>query len=228
MPPLQLLDNIAWHSLTGPHAASSAGSALARRYARGFPPIIAFADTARPDFAALEPHCEANELLYCAGWSGPVPPGWQLDADKLMLQMVWRAPPPADDDGFVAVRLGAEHVPQVLDLVALTNPGPSGPRVLELGEYVGCFDGPRLLAMAGERMRAGPLREISGVCTHPDFQGQGLARRLMQLLLRRGLQRGETPFLHVMRDNHPARALYQRMGFLDHQELTVRVLSRLP
>lgn len=228
MPPLQLLDNIAWHSLIGLHGASSVGTAAARRYARGFAPISAFADTERPDFAALALHCEANERLYCAGWSGPVPAGWQLHADKRMLQMVWRAPPPADDEGFVAVRLAADHVPQMLDLVALTNPGPFGPRVFELGEYVGCFDGPRLVAMAGERMHAGPLREISGVCTHPDFQGRGLARRLMQVLLRRGLQRRETPFLHVMRDNRHAHALYQRMGFEDHQELAVRVLSRSP
>jgi predicted GNAT family acetyltransferase len=80
--------------------------------------------------------------------------------------------------------------------------------------------------MAGERMRAGALREISGVCTHPDFQGRGLARRLMQLLLRRELQRGELPFLHVLRDNRAAHDLYARMGFHDHCELTVRVLSR--
>jgi predicted GNAT family acetyltransferase len=66
------------------------------------------------------------------------------------------------------------------------------------------------------------------VCTHPDFQGRGLARRLMLLLLRRELQRGEVPFLHVLRDNHPAHDLYARMGFRDHRELTVRVLSRGP
>ncbi len=31
---LQLLDNIAWHSLTGPQAAWSAGRGRVRRYAR--------------------------------------------------------------------------------------------------------------------------------------------------------------------------------------------------
>jgi predicted GNAT family acetyltransferase len=30
--------------------------------------------------------------------------------------------------------------------------------------------------MAGERMQAGTLREISGVCTHPDVQGAGSRR----------------------------------------------------
>ena len=42
--------------------------------------------------------------------------------------------------------------------------------------------------MAGERMHAGTLREISGVCTHPDFQGRGLARRLMRKLVRRQMR----------------------------------------
>jgi len=64
------------------------------------------------------------------------------------------------------------------------------------------------------------------VCTHPDAQGRGLARRLMAKLIRRQMQRGETPFLHVMRDNARARALYERMGFRVYRESVVRVLSR--
>jgi predicted GNAT family acetyltransferase len=80
--------------------------------------------------------------------------------------------------------------------------------------------------MAGERMHAGTLRELSGVCTHPDFQGRGLARRLMSVLIRRELQRHETPFLHVMRDNIGARRLYERMGFRPYRESVVRVVSR--
>jgi predicted GNAT family acetyltransferase len=79
--------------------------------------------------------------------------------------------------------------------------------------------------MAGERMFAGPLREISGVCTHPDFQRRGLARRLMLKLVRRQMQRGETPFLHVMTSNSNACRLYERMGFRTYRESVVRVVS---
>jgi GNAT superfamily N-acetyltransferase len=222
----QLLDNIVWHSLIGPQADVAAGSGSARRYAAGFSPIVAFADNEHPDFAALAAHCAPGEHFYCGGWMGPAPAGWQIDAEATMVKMVWDAPAPADDGALAAVPLGPEHVPQMLELVALTKPGPFGPRTIELGEYYGCFDGPRLMAMAGERMHAGRLREISGVCTHPDFQGRGCARRLMQLLLRRELQRAQTPFLHVMRDNVDAHRLYQRMGFRDRQQQIVRVLSR--
>jgi predicted GNAT family acetyltransferase len=81
--------------------------------------------------------------------------------------------------------------------------------------------------MAGERMAAPGLHEISGVCTHPDHQGRGVARRLMLKLIRRQLLRGETPFLHVMRANEAAHGLYLRMGFRDYCETVVRVVTRL-
>ena len=223
---LHLLDDVIWHSLTGPQAAVSTGTDRVRRYAPGFSPIIGFADLERPDFAALEPYCAAGEHFYCAGWSGVAPAGWRVDAEARLLKMVWQGAFPAADDDFAAVRLGPEHVPQMLELVALTKPGPFGPRTIELGAYFGCFEGPRLVAMAGERMHAGALREVSGVCTHPDFQGRGLARRLMLKLVRREVEQGEIPFLHVMKANEGAHRMYQRMGFGVHQEQLVRVLSR--
>ena len=110
-------------------------------------------------------------------------------------------------------------------LAALTKPGPFGPRTIELGEYFGFFDGDRLMAMAGERMAAWTLHEISGVCTHPDYQGRGLARRLMLKVVLRQMKRGQTSFLHVMRANDIARGLYERMGFGVYLESVVRVVS---
>ena len=117
-----------------------------------------------------------------------------------MFKMIWEAEMPADRRGArMPSRSGREHAAQALELATLTRPGPFGLRTIELGEYFGYFDGQRLVAMAGERMHAGTLREISGVCTYPDFQGRGLARKLMLKLVRRQMQRNETPFLHVMR-----------------------------
>jgi ribosomal protein S18 acetylase RimI-like enzyme len=141
-----------------------------------------------------------------------------------MFQMVWQGGLPDVDGELALVRLRPEHAPLALELATLTRPGPFGLRTPELGEYFGCFEGTRLVAMAGERLHAGTFHEISGVCTHPDFQGRGLARRLMTHLIRRQMQRGETPFLHVMRDNAGAHQLYQRMGFRDNRESVVRVI----
>lgn len=223
-----LLDNLFWHALVGPQAHFAAGQGDVRRFAAGFSPIVGFADPAHPQLDALLPFCESGEQFYCDGWSGSAPGGWQVDAEARMQKMIWRAPMPAQDDAPEAVRLTAEHLPQILELVSLTRPGPFGPRTIELGEYYGLIDAAsgRLTAMAGERCAAGQLREISGVCTHPDFQGRGLARRLMAKLIRRQMARGETPVLHVMSSNEGAIALYRRMGFDAHRESVVRVISR--
>jgi ribosomal protein S18 acetylase RimI-like enzyme len=221
-----LLDNIFWHCLSGPHAHLASGNDAARRYARGFSPIVGFPDPHHPDFGALAPFCETGEQFYCDAWSGPAPAGWRIEAESTMFRMVWDAQAPPLDRAGDALRLGPEHAAQALELATLTRPGPFGPRTIELGEYFGYIEDGRLVAMAGERMAAEGLREISGVCTDPSQQGRGLARKLMEKLVRRQLQRGETPFLHVMRANERAHELYLRMGFRDYCETVVRVVAR--
>lgn len=221
-----LLANIVWHTLAGPQSRFATGTATARRYARNFSPVIAFIDPDEPDFTALEPFCEIGEHFYCGGWSGPAPAGWSLDADTFACQLVWTGDAPAPDANFVPVRLGPQHAAQMLVLVAIAPPGPFAQRTIELGEYFGVFDGDRLVAMAGERMEAGKLREISGVCTHPDYQGRGYARRLVATLVRRQLARKQVPFLHVMHGNDNARRIYERAGFRLHSDMVVRIVTR--
>jgi len=220
-----LLDNITWHTLIGPHAKYATGTDEARRYAQGFSPILGFLNPNQPNFAALAPFCEPDEHFYTDGWSGPVPNGWRIDVESTMFKMIWEGEMPSVDEAADAVALKPEHATQALELATLTRPGPFGLRTIELGEYFGYFEGERLIAMAGERMCADSLREISGVCTHPDYQGRGLARRLMLKLIRRQMERKETPFLHVMRDNIGARRLYEKMGFRNYRESVVRVIS---
>jgi len=220
------LDNIFWNCLNGPHRRLATGTDRARRYAPGFSPIVGFPDPHAPDFAALRPFCTPGEQLYCDAWSGPVPDGWRIEAEATMFRLVWdgRAGP-AQDAAPDALPLGPGHVDQAMALARLTRPGPFGPRTIELGEYFGCFDDGHLVAMAGERMAAGGLREISGVCTHPGHQGRGHATRLMQKLVMRQLARGATPFLHVMSANRRAHDLYLGMGFRDWCETVVRVVT---
>ena len=221
-----LLDNITWNALAGPQACFAEGHGSVRRYARGFSPILGFADPDSADFAALEPFCEHGEHFYTDGWSGPEPAGWRIEESSTMYKMIWDSAAPPGDDLPEAVRLGTEHAPQALALAELTRPGPFGIRTIELGEYFGVFEHGQLVAMAGERMHAGTLREISGVCTHPSQQGRGLARKLMHQLMRRQIARGEIPFLHVMSGNTVAHELYLRMGFTDYRETVVRVVAR--
>ena len=221
-----VLDNIFWESLRGPHLALASGDERARRYARGLPAIAGFPDPARPDFAALAALFEPGEPFYTCGWTGPPPTGWRIDVDAHMFLMVWDGRPVGPDPAPEARRLGAADVERMVALASLTRPGPFGPRNVEMGEYYGLLEGEQLLAMAGERMHAGPFREISAVCTQPAQQGRGHARRLTQKLIGIQAARGQTPFLHVMSRNERARAMYERMGFRAYREFPVRVVAR--
>ncbi len=219
-----LLDNITWHTLSGPHAKFAAGTGDVRRYTFGFSPIVGFADAQHPSFDVLARFCRPGEHFYCENWNGPAPADWKVEVESTMFKMVWGGGTP-EDEVPEAVLLGPKHAGAALELATRTQPGPFGPRTIELGDYYGVFDGPWLVAMAGERMQAGNFHEISGVCTDPAFRGRGLARKLMNKLIRRQLARGETPFLHVMHGNTGARRLYEEMGFVTHREVVVRVIS---
>lgn len=218
--------NIVWRAFTGAHAHLTTGTDRIRRYARGYSPLIGFADPDHPAFDALAPFCEPGERFYCAEWRGAPPAGWKIEVDSAMCAMAWNAPAPPPDDSLGAVRLRTEHVAQMMALTELTRPGPFGDRTIELGEWHGVFDGDRLVAMAGERLQAGDLHEISGVCTLPGYRGRGLARRLTALIVRTQLARGDRPFLHVASANASARELYARMGFVHAREVAMRVVSR--
>lgn len=221
------LDNIMWNCLCGPQAHWATGAGDIRRYAPGFSPIVGCRDPERPDFATLTNYCDPGDDFYIDIWSGAAPVGWQIEREAIMFKMVWDAATPGEDAAPDALLLRPEHAPQALELAQLTNPGPFGIRTPELGEYFGYFEDGRLIAMAGERLCAANLHEISGICTHPEFQGRGLATNLTLKLVRRQLQRGKTPFLHVMSHNTSARALYGRMGFRDYRETLVRVIRRI-
>jgi len=188
--------------------------------------LLGFADAQDPDLPPLSPFCDPGEQFYCADWTGPAPAGWSVLLESTMYRMAWDAELPAEHPAPGAVSLGPEHADEAMKLAALTRPGPFGPRTIEMGEYFGFVEGGRLLAMAGERMQALGLREVSGVCTHPGHQGRGLARQLMEKLVRRQLLRGERPFLHVMTANAGAVRLYQGMGFVIYRECPVRVVTR--
>ena len=58
-------------------------------------------------------------------------------------------------------------------------------RTCEMGSYYGVrsYTG-ELLAMGGERLQLDGYSEISAVCTHPSFRGQGFAVSLIWHLVR--------------------------------------------
>ena len=221
-----MLDNVFWHALTGEQAGIAEGQGGARRYARGYSPIVAFADRAAADFEGLRACCAVGERFHVEGWYGEPAPGWAIVVEATMHLMTWAGAATLEDPAPDAVALGPAHADEAVALARLTNPGPFDAATLRMGEYFGLFEQGRLVAMAGERAHAGRWREVSGICTHPDRQGRGLARRLAAKVVGRQLQRGLRPFLHVVSSNARAHALYVSMGFADYHETGVRILER--
>ena len=71
----------------------------------------------------------------------------------------------------------------------------------------------RIVAECGVRDIMGE-GEITNVAVHPDFRGQGIARKMMKHVLQDSLIKGMTAFtLEVRAGNQPAIALYERFGF---------------
>ncbi|PYE19471.1 FR47-like protein [Williamsia limnetica] len=150
--------------------------------------------------------------------SAPLAPTFDAVTSSLgLVQMVAR-----DVAGVVdpaVEQLTYADVPEILALTALTKPGPFLDRTIELGNYFGIRDEGKLVAMAGERMRAPGWTEISAICTAPEHRGKGLSVRLIRSLVHQINQRGEQVFLHAV-DTNPAIGLYESLGFAIRRRFT--------
>jgi predicted GNAT family acetyltransferase len=120
-----------------------------------------------------------------------------------------------------------EDAPEMLALATLTEPGPFLRRTHAMGTFRGIRIGGRLVAMAGERLRLPGYTEVSGVCTHPEFRGRGLARRLSAVVAGGIQARGEQAFLHAWKSNQSAISLYEGLGFRVRTDVQVVVLRRV-
>jgi GNAT superfamily N-acetyltransferase len=168
------------------------------------------------DIAALS--APTGEVSLVDPPSDPPPAGWEAMFTLEGVQLVGRALEPEWSEE--VVRLGREDVPEMMDLVERTRPGPFRPRTIELGSYLGVRRGGALVAMAGERLRAPGWTEISAVCTDPEFRGQGLAARLVRAVGVGIAARGDTAFLHATSTNVGALRLYGALGFVERRAVT--------
>ena len=206
------LDNPARAALLGPqaHLAERCGAVL--RFAPGISPFVGLPDEPRQeDWTDLAKLIGTGAVAATAGVPATPPPGWQVQMNVDAVQLTGEpvaATPDAD-----AIPLGPADVPEMLDLVARTRPGPFLPRTIELGGYLGIRQDGALVAMAGERLRPPGWAEISAVCTDPAFRGMGLATRLTLAVAAAITARGEQPFLHAASENVTALRLYASLGF---------------
>jgi ribosomal protein S18 acetylase RimI-like enzyme len=182
------------------------------RYPPDVSPFVALPDN--PDAADWRAAAELvgpGGQLAVSGLRTPPPPGWEMLMQGDGVQLVDAGLVPAADPD--AVPLGPADVPEMLDLVERTRPGPFLPRTITMGTYLGIRRDGALVAMAGERLHPPGWTEISAVCTAPDQRGHGLATRLVRAVAQEIRGRGETPFLHAAASNVNAIRLYETLGF---------------
>jgi len=223
----ELLDNIGWHAIAGPQAALAQRNGLAGRYDLDVAPFSAVADPASDqawsDLAELAGPAHPA-VLFAPGLHAR--PGWDVVMQFQCLQMIAGdiAGPPGDLD---LVDLTAADVPEMIELVTATRPGPFSERTIEMGRYLGHRVDGRLVAMAGERMRCEGFTEVSAVCTAEDFRGRGLGGALTLAVAQHIRARGDEAFLHVAEENVTAQRLYLELGFtVRRDDIDVLILRR--
>lgn len=155
-----------------------------------------------------------------------IPGGWKVADQMKILHRVYDNPLPLAGAGQEFVALQERHVPDMLALTKMTNPGPFLSGTIRFGNYMGVFNRTRLVVMAGQRLQPKPYTEISAVCTHPDFLGKGYAGMLITDQINRIMAGSGIPFLHVREDNANATKLYQKLGFSTRKKMIAYAIQR--
>lgn len=216
--------NPVWHALRGPHRHLAIGGAAACRYPADVAPFAAMAEPSAAAQRELHSLLGAGESVWISAF--PSHPGLaveqELDCVQMVLPRVAPLPPPGSD---IAV-LSGENAAEMVALSEVAFPGFFRPATYRMGSYAGVRVDGRLVAMAGERLRLEGYPELSGICTHPDHRGRGLAAGLIGHLVQAHRRDGLTSWLHVGAANTRAIDLYLHLGFKRVANFMLRRISR--
>ena len=158
------LDQPIWTALTTTQQALAEGDGRARRYPTLITPFADMPEMSAGNFAALSALMAPQDIAVLFT-PDAVPPPAEF---KVMLadtgeQMIGTpVETPANDVEIVT--LGVDDVPAMIELTALTKPGPFSARTHELGTFLGIRVEGQLVAMAGERMKPAEYTEMTAVC----------------------------------------------------------------
>ncbi|RWY48573.1 GNAT family N-acetyltransferase [Mucilaginibacter gilvus] len=221
-----VLDNPVWNALSSGNKNLAEGNERIKYFDPQVSPFVGFKLNTEASFEELYHMAPAGRAFgFVSPFEVEIPAPWQVPLYIKCFQMVHNG---------VTVGVTTEepillteaHVPQMMALTKLTNPGPFAERTIDFGHYHGIFDGDKLVAMAGQRMHVFNYAEASAVCTHPDYLGRGYAKEVLQFQVQRILAAGEIPFLHVRHDNERAIRVYESLGFVTRKTIHFYIIKK--
>lgn len=215
-----------WNSLSGrqSHLAMVRGAAV--RLDPNVGPFAAVRDESDAAFDELfkAMALQATPVLTVESADFRMPQGCSVLESVALLQMTHDGRPVEPAHGLEIDQLVEEDAAEMTALASATQPGPWRERSHTFGKFFGIRREGRLIAMAGERMRpASDLAEVSGVCTLPEFQGQGIAAALVRHVIAGFAAQGERAFLHCNAQKTGAIRLYEKLGFSATREMVATV-----
>ncbi len=228
-----------WNALQTSHRHLALNCGLACKYPAEVAPFAAVAENTPAAFADLQSLMLPGETTYVAGPLPATLPGLVYGGVLRCLHMVFPAetPLPAASGDAAIEPLTAAHASEMVALTDVAFPGLFRIRTCAMGRYFGIREASRngnqagqLIAMGGERfvleVGPAPIREISGLCTHPEHRGHGYATLLLRQLLALHRSEGSISCLHVVTTNTTAIQLYHRLGFQTLREVDIHRLTR--
>ncbi|TSD66282.1 GNAT family N-acetyltransferase [Inquilinus sp. KBS0705] len=221
-----VLDNPIYNALVTANARFANGNDRAVYYTTDVAPFAGLKENTAEDFAELDQICPAGSVrVIFTPEEVVIPVSWKLMREMDLLQMVYEGER-LTTIGEGLVDLEEQHIPAMIALTQLTNPGPFLQRTIDFGNYTGIFADGELVAMAGQRQQPSPYVEVSAVCTHPNHLGKGYASILLREQVRRIMAVAGIPFLHVLAGNQGAIKVYERLGFKTRRAMKGYVLQK--
>ncbi|MDD2792182.1 MAG: GNAT family N-acetyltransferase [Sediminibacterium sp.] len=211
---IRSIDNPVWEALGTKQQHFNQGTAWVKFFPENVSPFIGMKNWDEADRQELLLQIPDNRSFsVMIAKEVQLPEETELIFSIPLYQMYCSALNPVDERELTVRSLSDADVPQMLELTELTRPGPFYSKTITFGNYIGLFQNNRLISMAGERLKTNGYTEVSAICTHPEFLGNGYASYLTSKVAEGIFRDGSVPFLHVRTDNAAAIRVYQKLGF---------------
>lgn len=213
------LDNPIWYSVSETHKNFGIDFGTIKFYHPDYCPFGGFIALENIENAISE-YAKLVNNFYIIGQKPNVPDNLKIDHELICLQMIIHDKIETIFEDQI-VKLGEEHLDDLLELVRIVYPDYFKKKTSTLGNYYGIYKGTQLVAVTGERMQMDEYTEVSAVITHLEYTGKGYAKQLVAHTVNAIFEQNKTPFLHVAESNTGAIKLYEKLGFQTRTKISV-------